>query len=332
MKGAAFAADFPRSFAEPGESALRGRAFVQAALCCHKALNFRPGYAKAWCNLGNALQMLGRSSGATGCYERALALDPKMAAAHNNLGNAWMALQEGRRAEECFRRALAMEQTEARHDSSLGNALFQQRRDEDAAACYRRALEIEPDYAAAHTNLGNVLMRLSDRTGMIRHYERAVELDPGSAGGHYNLALAFLRLGRYEEGWREHEWRWDFRELRLRRRRFAQPQWRGEDLRGETILLHAEQGLGDTFQFVRYAPLVAERGGRVVLEVQPGLKRLRCGTGCGFGGRRRWRIESRFRAGIDAGDRAEFDVEFGGDRHGWMEARVIEAGCPGKLP
>jgi len=109
---------------------------------------------------------------------------------------------------------------------------------------------------------------------MIRHYERAVELDPTSAGGHYNLGLARLRQGRFAEGWREHEWRWDFRELRLRRRRFTPPQWRGEALHGETILLHAEQGLGDTLQFVRYAPLVAERGGRVVLEAQAPLARL----------------------------------------------------------
>jgi tetratricopeptide (TPR) repeat protein len=248
-------------------------AFVQAAICCRKALVLRPGYAKAWCNLGNALQMLGQARIATACYERTLAIDPKTVAAQHNLGNAWLGLREYRRAEDCFRRALATE-GQARHYSSLGNALFHQRRDEEAAACYRRALELEPEFAAAHTNLGNVLMRLGDGAAMILHYERALELDPGSAGGHYNLALAYLRQGRYEEGWREHEWRWDFRELRLQRRRFAAPQWRGEELGGETILLHAEQGLGDTLQFVRYAPPVAERGGRVVLEVQPGLKRL----------------------------------------------------------
>jgi hypothetical protein len=119
-----------------------------------------------------------------------------------------------------------------------------------------------------------VLMRRADRARMMRHYERALELDPVSPGGHYNLALAYLREGRYREGWIHHEWRWDFRELKLRRREFAAPQWKGEPLHGETILLHAEQGLGDTLQFVRYAPLVAERGGRVILEAQPRLVRL----------------------------------------------------------
>jgi tetratricopeptide (TPR) repeat protein len=269
---------FPEVLLNLGNLYYNEGGFVQAAECCRKALALRPGYVKAWCNLGNALQMLGQMRGATSCYERALAIDPKTVAAHHNMGNAWVALKEYRRAEECFRRTLELEQKQARPWNSLGNALFNQRRDEEAAACYRRAIEIEPEYGVAHTNLGNVLMRLGDCAGMIRHYERAVELDPTSAGGHYNLALAWLRQGRYRESWQHHERRWDFRELRLRRRRFPQPQWKGEALgealHGETILLHAEQGLGDTLQFVRYAPLVADRGGRVVLEVQRPLKRL----------------------------------------------------------
>jgi Tfp pilus assembly protein PilF len=254
-------------------------AFAAAAVCCRKALALRPTYAKAWCNLGNALQMMGGAREATGCYERTLALDPKTVAARHNMGNAWMARRDYAQAEACFRETLAMDAERAEHFNSLGNALFQQRRNEEAEACYRKALAMDPGYAAVYTNLANVLMRRSSRAEMIRHYERALELDPKSAGGHYNLALAYLRQGRYAEGWREHEGRWDFRELRLRRRHFAARQWRGEMFRGEkgqgeTILLHAEQGLGDTLQFVRYAPLVAERGGRVVLEVQPRLVRL----------------------------------------------------------
>ena len=265
--------EFPEALLNLGNLYYDEQQFMQAALCCHKALELRPGYAKAWCNLGNALQMLGGVEGATRCYERTLAIAPETTAAWHNLGNAWAARRDFRKAEDCFRRALAAEGRPGDHNS-LGNALFQQRRNEEAAACYRRALELNPGYAAAHTNLANVLMREGQRAQMFAHYERALEMNANSAGGHYNLALAYLREGRYPEGWREQEWRWDFRELRLRRRAFAAPQWRGEPLHGETILLHAEQGLGDTLQFVRYAPLVAERGGRVVLEVQPRLKRL----------------------------------------------------------
>jgi tetratricopeptide (TPR) repeat protein len=266
--------NFPEALLNLGNVHYDEGAYAAAAVCCRKALALRPTYAKAWCNLGNALQMMGGAREATGCYERTLALDPKTVAARHNLGNAWMARRDYAQAEACFRETLAMDAERAEHYNSLGNALFQQRRNDEAEACYRMALEVDRDYAAVHTNLANVLMRQSSRAEMIRHYERALELDPKSAGGHYNLALAYLRQGRYAEGWPAHEWRWDFRELRLRRRNFAAPQWRGEKLNGETILLHAEQGLGDTLQFVRYAPLVAERGGRVVLEVQPRLVRL----------------------------------------------------------
>jgi tetratricopeptide (TPR) repeat protein len=266
--------NFPEVLLNLGNLHYDAGEFAHAAICCRKALAFRPTYAKAWCNLGNALQMLGGAREATRCYQRTLALDPATLAAQHNLGNAWMARRDFRKAEECFRRTLAADQQRAEHHNSLGNALFQQRKNAEAEACYRTALELQPGYSAAHTNLANVLMRTANRAEMIRHYERALELDPASAGGHYNLALACLRQGRYREGWVHHEFRWDFRELKLHRRGFAAPQWKGEPLDGETILLHAEQGLGDTLQFVRYAPLVAERGGRVILEVQPRLVRL----------------------------------------------------------
>jgi tetratricopeptide (TPR) repeat protein len=266
--------NFPEALLNLGNLHYDAGEFAAAAVCCRKALALRPTYTKAWCNLGNALQQLGGTREATRCYERTLALNPETVAAQHNLGNAWMARRDYRKAEECFRRSLAADEECAEHHNSLGNALFQQRRNAEAEACYRRAVELQPGYSAAYTNLANALMRSQDRAAMIRYYELALDLDPASPGGHYNLALAYLRQGRYREGWRHHEFRWDFRELKLRRREFAAPQWKGEPLDGETILLHAEQGLGDTLQFVRYAPLVAELGGRAILEVQPRLVRL----------------------------------------------------------
>lgn len=264
---------FPEALLNLGNLYYDEGRFAHAAVCCSRALALRPGYAKAWCNLGNALQQLGGIRAAARCYRRTLAIDPSATAAWHNLGNACMARRDFRTAEDCFRRTLQTE-SHAAHHNSLGNALLQQRREEEAAACYRRALQLDPAYGAAHTNLANVLMRQGRSEEMLMHYQRALELDPGSAGGHYNLALAYLRQGRFREGWLEHEWRWRFRELHLQSRTFSAPQWRGQPLRGETILLHAEQGLGDTLQFVRYAPLVAQRGGSVLLEVQPRLKRL----------------------------------------------------------
>jgi tetratricopeptide (TPR) repeat protein len=266
--------NFPEAYLNLGNALYHERNFVAAALAYRCAIALRPHYVKAHCNLGNALQELGRHTEAVACYEAALALESDTAPARHNLGNALLHLREYQRAEECFRSLVQPGSEDAEHHNSLGNALLQQRRTAEAEECYRRAIQLKPDYAAAHTNLGNALLALGKRDEMKLHYRRGNELDPTSAGGQYNLALACLREGNLREGWQRHEWRWEFRELNLPRKNFKQPQWKGQQLNGATIFLHAEQGIGDTLQFVRYIPLVVERGGRVLLEVQPELHSL----------------------------------------------------------
>jgi tetratricopeptide (TPR) repeat protein len=265
---------FPEAWLNYGNLLYDERNFTAAAACYARAINGRPAYGKAHCNLGNVLSALGRYVEAVACYERALTLAPEATAARHNLGNALLHRRDYLRAEKCFRHVLQSEPASAAHHNSLGNALLQQHRNREAAACYEKSLALEPEYAAAHINLANTLLQLGQHERVHHHYRRGVELDPASPGGQYNLALACLREGNYREGWQRHEFRWDFRELNLPRRDFTQPQWRGEPLEGKTILLHAEQGLGDTLQFVRYVPLVAARGGRIRLEVQPRLRSL----------------------------------------------------------
>jgi hypothetical protein len=104
--------------------------------------------------------------------------------------------------------------------------------------------------------------------------QRAIQLRPDHAGAHWNKSLVLLLKGDFAQGWAEYEWRWQSKDFRSPRRDFPQPQWRGEDPSGRTILLHAEQGFGDTIQFIRYAPLLAGRGARVIVECQPELQRL----------------------------------------------------------
>ncbi|GGG92422.1 hypothetical protein GCM10011586_03890 [Silvibacterium dinghuense] len=273
--------DFPEAFLNLGNLLYDRNDFLGSARCYARAVSLRPNYAKGWCNLGNALSALERYKAATAAYERSLSLAPETVAARHNLGNALLHEREYRRAEQCFRAALEADATSPEHHNSLGNALLQQQRTADAQSCYRRALELRPDYATAHINLANTLLYQGEHgsvTGpMMEHYRRGIELEPTNAGGQYNLSLSCLRAGLYAEGWQRHEHRWEFRELHQSRRDFRQPQWQGEPLAGATILLYAEQGLGDTLQFIRYAPLVAALGAQVILEVQPRLRRLLTG-------------------------------------------------------
>jgi tetratricopeptide (TPR) repeat protein len=256
--------------------------FIAAALCYQQAIHLRPNYAKALCNLGNTLFKLDRMKEAVRCYERALLLDPTLDSVYNNLGNALVECRDLQRAESCFRTALALDPACAKYYNSLGNVLLKRNALREAESAYRSALALDPLYAIAHVNLATALMKLSRASEMVAHYQRGLALDPTSHGARYNLSIADLRAGRFRQGWLGHESRWDFPELRMRRRPFALefgntpavPQWRGEPIAGKTILLHAEQGFGDTIQFVRYAPLVAALGAHVVLEVQSPLRTL----------------------------------------------------------
>src|SRR5579862_2270672 len=129
--------------------------------------------------------------------------------------------------------------------------------------------------AEADNYLGLICRAWGRLPEAIEHYRRAIAYRPDFGGAHFNLGVAQLALGDFADGWREYEWRWQTIKAPLRK--LPQPLWTGENLAGKTILLHHEQGLGDTIQFMRYAPLVAARGARVILELQPALARLAAG-------------------------------------------------------
>ena len=123
-------------------------------------------------------------------------------------------------------------------------------------------------------NAGNTYASEGSLADADRYFSQALQLDPNSAEAHYSRAMIRLLQGDFERGWPEYEWRWLARGVRRIRPSFSQPLWDGSDLAGRTILLHAEGGLGDTLQFIRYAPLVKQRGGTVVLDTHPALVEL----------------------------------------------------------
>jgi Tetratricopeptide repeat len=168
-------------------------------------------------------------------------------------------------------RALERKQDSAEICGNLGSSLHALGRLEEAAGCHRRAVELQPDYAPGYSNLGAVLELRGDFAGAAAHYARALELQPDYTGAMWNQALLQLLTGDFRAGLRNYERRWG---LTVPQHEFSQPQWMGEPLNGARILLHAEQGLGDTLQFLRYLPLVQAAGGSVVLAVQSTVRRL----------------------------------------------------------
>ena len=212
-----------------------------------QSIALEPGFADFHCNLGNALLDLGRVDEATAEYRRAIQIQPGLPKAHNNLGNA---LSENGKLEDA-------------------TASYRQ-----AIAVYSRAITLKPDLAEAHTNLGTALGDKGRLDEAIAAHRQAIALKPDFPDAHHNMGLAMLLHGKFLEGWEEHEWRWKCRDFARLPRNFTQPQWDGGPIEGRTILLQAEQGIGDAIQFIRYLPLVAQRGGRIIIQCQPQLKRL----------------------------------------------------------
>ncbi len=230
-----------------------------------RAVALNPELAQAYYNLGNLFHKADQTEDAIACFRRALAIDPDSAETHNNLGEALLAAGDSAGAlEHCFS-ALELDSGLATAHNNLGNVRRKLGEPETAVECYRRALEIDPDYVEAMSNLGNTLMDLNRYNEAMAHHRRAVQVQPDYADGHYNLSLALLSQGRLKEGWDEYEWRWRAKS-RERRRDFPQPLWQGESLKGKTILVSAEQGVGDEVIFSGQVPDLIDAGAAVVLE------------------------------------------------------------------
>jgi tetratricopeptide (TPR) repeat protein len=263
-----------------GAHALRGRLLHElkrnedALASFTRAIELAPDDADTLIARGNIYYEMKSFMAALADYESALSLRPDAAVIHNNRGNALRGLGRSADALDAFSRALRLKSGYAEAYNNRGNAQLELNRPSAALADYDRALALKPDATDALVNRGSALRDLNRADEAVESFDRAIALDPELAEAHWNRALTCLSLGDFEQGWRGYEWRWRRNAAEMTPRVFAQPQWRGEDLQGKTILLHAEQGFGDTIQFIRYLPMVLAQGAKVVLEIPADLMPL----------------------------------------------------------
>ena len=249
--------------------------FEQALTDYNKALMLHPDYADAVFNRGYARRKLGRFEEAVADFETHLSLIPDHAKTQNELGLTLIDLNRHEEALAVFDKMISLHPDKADLFNNRGLVHAELCLFDAALSDYNTALSLRPDFAAALSNRGSLKTELHQFDAALADFEQALSLDPEFAEAKWNKALHLLRFEDYERGWRLYEARWQRDKIKPATRQFTKPLWLGEeDLSGNSILLHAEQGLGDTIQFCRFAQQVANLGARVILDVQPPLRDL----------------------------------------------------------
>jgi tetratricopeptide (TPR) repeat protein len=240
-----------------------------------KAITLKLGYAKAYSNRGNVLKELNQLGAAVASFDKAINLKPDFAEAYYNRGNALQELQQLEDAVDSYDRAITLSPKLAVAYYNRGNALKDLKRFDAAIESYDKAIDLDPAYAEAYSNRGVALQELRQLDAALASYDKAIALNPDHVNAYWNKSLTLLLIGDFDKGFNLYEYRWERDEGIKQKRNFSQPLWLGnESLTGKTVLLHAEQGLGDTIQFCRYVQVVADLGAKVILEVQKPLVRL----------------------------------------------------------
>jgi tetratricopeptide (TPR) repeat protein len=247
----------------------------EALASIDKALAIRPGDPDALLDRGNALNALNRPNEALPCFDALLARNPGHRDALVNRGVARAALGHHDKALADFDAALARAPRDVEALYNRGTALIELGRNAEALLAFDHVLAASPEHPRAWTNRGRALQALNRHEEAIDSFDKTLAIDKTNGDAHFNAALSLLTVDNLQRGFAEYEWRWRRTGMSDARRGYRGRLWLGEfPLDRRTILLLAEQGLGDTIQFVRYAPLMAQMGSNVVLEVQPELKAL----------------------------------------------------------
>ncbi len=217
-----------------------------------KALDLNPCIAELHFNYANVLKLKGKLKESVSAYQRAIVFNSNYSEAYYNLGTL---LQKQGKLEESvsvYQKVLAINPNYAEVYNNLGHMLHKQRKLDGAFQFYQKAISLKPDFVVAYRNLGDVLSQQGKIEQAIQSYDKAIEIQPDNAQSHHHRGMLLLLQGDFQRGWKEYEWRLKCNDFPVEKRSFAQPVWDGSPLNGKTIFLYAEQGFGDTIQFIRY--------------------------------------------------------------------------------
>jgi Tfp pilus assembly protein PilF len=240
-----------------------------------KAVGCLPDRSDIIYNFGVICQAYGDLERAVTLWQRAAVLNPIMLDVYYNLGKAFSQLNQIDRAEASYRQAQALAPADAQTLYNLGNLRFQQDDFEEAEELLRKAIRARPSWDDPWVNMGMTQSRLGRYAEAERCFCEALRLNPGNAEAHWNRALTLLLNGNYQEGWLEYEWRFKRDKWQsFYPYRHPVPSWSGQPFQGQRLLVHDEQGLGDTLQFLRYLPMVKALGGTAIFETKSKLLAL----------------------------------------------------------
>lgn len=245
---------------------------VEAVTLIGRAIAVDPGNTAIYCNRGICFFKLGQYAAAIADYDKAISIDPCCSDAYTYRGVALHELGQLDAALASHDIAIANNSQHVAAYSNRGNTLRRMKLLEAAIVSYDRAIVIRPEFSEAHFNRGIALREISQPEAALRSFDRAIVLNPEYAEAYVQKATTLLAMGDFKSGWELYEWRWKKATISSSARHGSQTLWLGhEPLNGKRILLHSEQGYGDTIQFCRYAALVAAKGAYVILEAPRAL-------------------------------------------------------------
>jgi tetratricopeptide (TPR) repeat protein len=244
-----------------------------------EALKINPDFPWAYNNLGLTLKDIGQLDEAIIHFQKAIELSPNFVLAINNLGNALENKEQFDEAISCYQKALQLNPNLPDVYNNIGAILQEKEQFDEAVIHLEKALNLDPAFYKAYLNLSGISLKKQNIHEAVSFLKKALKVNPNDADGHFYLGCAFLLSGNFKQGWEEYEWRWKSKDFNKRScfhkpSNFSKPILNGLDIEGHTVLIYAEQGLGDEIQFIRYAPLVSQLGAKVIIECHKELSTL----------------------------------------------------------